>query len=65
MIVCRWTQLKEIDKVGYVKSLIKTHCDGDSQKRSDVKKKLQRLVKRGNEESKKESEIGLEMLIED
>lgn len=65
MIVCRWTQLKEIDKVGYVKSLIKTHCDGDSQKRSDVKKKLQRLVKRGNEESKRESEIGLKMLIEE
>lgn len=65
MIVCRWTQLKEIDKIGYVKSLIKTHCDGDSQKRSDVKKKLQRLVKRGNEESKRESEIGLKMLIEE
>lgn len=65
MIVSRWTQLKEVDKEGYVKSLIKTHCDGDSQKRSDVKKKLQRLVKRGNEVSKKESEIGLEMLIEE
>jgi len=65
MIVCRWTQLKEIDKVAYIKSLIKIHCDGDSQKRSDVKKKLQRLVKRGNEESKRESEIGLKMLIEE
>lgn len=64
MIVCRWTQLKEIDKVGYIKSLIKVHCDGDSQKRSDVKKKLQRLLVRGNEESKRESEIGLKMLIE-
>lgn len=65
MIVCRFTQLKEIDKIGYVKSLIKTHCDGDSQKRSDVKKKLQRLVQRGNEESKRESQIGLDMLIEE
>lgn len=65
MIVCRWTQIKEIDKTGYIKSLIKIHCDGDSQKRSDVKKKLQRLVVRGNEESKRESILGLEMLIED
>ena len=64
-IVCRWTQLKEIDKTAYVKSLIKVHCDGDSQKRSDVKKKLQRLMVRGNDESKRESEIGLKMLIEE
>jgi len=64
MIVCRWTQLKEIDKIGYVKSLIKSHCDGDSKKRSDVKKKLIRLSKRGNEESKRESLIGLKEIIE-
>tara|TARA_E500000331_G_scaffold74267_1_gene69313 strand:+ start:506 stop:1504 length:999 start_codon:yes stop_codon:yes gene_type:complete len=64
MIVCRYTQLREIDKIGYIKSLIKTHCDGDSKKRSDVKKKLIRFSKRGNEESKRESVIGLDTIIE-
>jgi len=64
MILSRYTQMKEIDKEGYIKSLVKTHCEGDSGRRSDVKKKLQRLSVRGNEESKKWSEWGLKTIIE-
>lgn len=64
LILCRWTQMKEIDKEGYVKSLVKTHCDGDSKKRSDSKKKLQRLLTKGNEESRKWSEWGLGVIVE-
>ena len=64
MILSRYTQMKEIDKEGYIKSLVKIHCEGDSGKRSDVKKKLQRLFVRGNEESKKWSEWGLKTIIE-
>ena len=64
LILCRWTQMKEIDKEGYVKSLVKTHCDGDSKKRNDTKKKLQRLLKRGNEESRRWSEWGLKVIVE-
>jgi len=64
MIICRWTQMKEIDKEGHIKHLVKLHCDGDSTKRNGVKKKLQRLLNRGNEESQKWSEWGLSVIVE-
>lgn len=64
MILCRWTQMKEIDKEAYIKTLVKIHCDGDSKKRSDSKKKLTRLLSRGNEESKYWAGWALETIVE-
>ena len=64
MILTRWTRVREIDKESFVYQMIKEHCDGDSQKRSDAKKRLQRLVTRGNEISKKYATWGLDQLIE-
>lgn len=64
LILTRWTRVREIDKESFVYQMIKEHCDGDSQKRSDAKKRLQRLVTRGNEISKKYATWGLDQLIE-
>ena len=64
MIVCRWTQLKEVDKESYIRNLVKIHCDGNSEKRSDVKKKFNLLLKRGNDESKRLSKWGLSVIVE-
>ena len=64
MILCRWTQMKEIDKEAYIKTLVKIHCDGDSKKRSDSKKKITRLLSRGNEESKYWAGWALETIVE-
>ena len=63
-IVTRFTPIKELDKTAYVKGLVLQHSRGDSVKRADVRKKLQRLIKRGNEESRNAAQDAMDILIE-
>jgi len=65
MILTRWTRIREIDKVAWVRQLVKTHCEGTAQHRADAKKKLMRLASRGGPESKPEAVADLAILIED
>lgn len=63
-ILSRWTRIREIDKLAWIKQLIKTHCEGTAQHRADAKKKLIRLATRGGHETKSEAQRALELLIE-
>lgn len=63
-ILTRYTPFKEIDKEANVKSIIRDHCLGNARQRASAKAKLERLVTRGNDESKKHATEALKFIIE-
>ncbi len=63
-IVTRWSPIKDIDKTANVRQLLLQHSTGNSRDRYDAKIKLERLAKRGNDESQREATVALSQLIE-
>jgi hypothetical protein len=63
-IITRFTPVRVFDKEAHVLTLILQHSVGDAKKRADAKVKLERLVKRGNDTSKRNAKKALEALIE-
>jgi len=64
MIISSWTRIRELDKTAWVKQLVLTHSTGNAHQRLEARRKLERLVSRGGEESSSAASEALEMLID-
>jgi hypothetical protein len=63
-IITRFTPVRKFDQEAHVQTLLLQHSRGNAKHRADAKMKLERLIKRGGDISRKSAQEALNLLVE-